>query len=256
MFDPISMSRMPADYDALFKALEKNPIRLWELGSVRYFLTLPGVVDELNKLDGNHRRFIERLALGVGVVDGGYIPMITQASNQRYLRLVEFTGALPKYRLVNEVISGSTTNIADIDALSTLASKSFDPSKAVTLDTTNIPPLGQSQQSSVTILKESPVEIQLSVSAASPSILVRSSKFDPNWVVRMEDIRLPLLRANYLFQGVSVPAGTHQVTFSYQPSLKPSAAAAVSRLLLIGIFIIAVVFEARRKRSGTHPKSS
>jgi len=238
LFDPTSISRMPTDYEAFFKALEKNPTRLWEIGSIRYFLTLPGAVEELNKLDGNRGRFIERLALGVGIVDGAYIPMNTPSVSQRYLRLVEFTGALPKYRLISEVMTNTLPDSGDAKTLSTMASALFDPARTVILNTTNRPPLGPLQKTSITVQKETSVEVQLSITTDSPCILVRSSKFDPNWIVHTGDTRLPLLRANYFFQCVSIPAGTHEVTFSYRPSLKLSAEAAIGRLILISTILL------------------
>jgi hypothetical protein len=244
LFDPVSIARMPVDYDALFKSLEKQPSRLWELGSMKYFLTLPGATAELNKMDGNRGRFIERLALGVGVVNNGYVPVLSAPANQRYLRVVEFTGALPKYRLVTNITTVADNPSGFETALQQLASPDFNPASQAILHTAPINhlpspiPHPPTPPSSVTILHETPVEVRLRVTTDQPSILVRSTKYDPDWIAILDNQPLPLLRANYLFQAVQVPAGSHEIELSYRPSLKTLKVSVSARIALILLLVI------------------
>lgn len=234
LFEPVSVSRMPVDYDTFFQSFNKDIVRLWELGSLQFFLTVPGVLDELNKLDKDRGRFVERLALGVGVVDGAYIPMDSGAPNQRYLRLVEFTGALPKYRLIGNISTVPTTPEGDLQALNRLAEMSFNPATQAILHTTNFTAkLQQPVQSSVTVLKETPVDVHLRVTTDRPCLLVRSCKFDPFWRVMINNAKTDILRINYLFQGAVVPAGTHDISLSYHPPINSLTTSIVSRLLLL-----------------------
>ena len=243
LFDPVSVSRMPADYDAFFKSMEKKPLRLWELGSIRYFLTLPGAVDELNKTDGRRGRFVERLALGVGVVNNTYVPTLSAPANQRYLRVVEFTGAMPKYRLVTNITTVADTPAGNENVLKQLADSSFEPSLEIILQSpiptlqSPIPP-SPSPPSSITVLRETPMEVRLHVTANQPCVLVRSTKYDPNWMAVLDNQPIPLLRANYLFQAVQVPGGSHEIALSYRPSLKALKVSVTTRIALILMLVI------------------
>ena len=100
LFDPISVSRMPSDYAAFFQVMERHPVRMWELGAVRFFLSYPDAAAQLRSMDAGKNRFIERAAFGVTIVDEQYVPTISVPPEHRMLRLLEFTGALPKYRWV------------------------------------------------------------------------------------------------------------------------------------------------------------
>ena len=51
----------------------------------------------------------------------------------------------------------------------------------------------------------------------APGILVLSDQWYPGWRVTVDGVAAPLLRTDYALRGVFVPAGTHQVTFRFQP---------------------------------------
>ena len=242
LFDPVSVSRMPTDYAALFKALEADPIRLWELGSMRFFLALPGSVDQLNKLDGNRGRFSERLALGIGVVDGSYIPVPSAPANQRYLRLVEFTGALPKYRLIGHVIAVPDTSEGSGSALQHLSDLHFDLATTAILHGTTPPPhIATPAQSSITVVEETPTDVRLKVATDQPCVLARATKYNPDWKAILDGHATPLFRANYLLQAVYVPAGVHDLTLSYRPSLDELKKATTTRALLLVILALSII---------------
>ena len=256
LFEPISVSRMPTDYAALFKAFETNPSRLWELGSLRYFLTLPGGAEQLNKLDENRGRFVEKLALGIGVVNDSYIPMATKDTRQQHLRVVEFTGALPKYRLISDIIPVPATPEGDQKAISLLSAQSFDTTQSVIVhQSIHSQPLTANQhgvdKGSVATISETPVKVTLAVNTPSGGILARSCKYDANWQVMVDEQPRQLERINYMFQGVMVPVGQHTITFNYRPPLTALQLAVSTRLLLILLIIFGALFHARSLRKQT-----
>ncbi len=50
-----------------------------------------------------------------------------------------------------------------------------------------------------------------------PKLLFLSDVYDSGWQARVDGVAAPMYRADYDFQAVSVPAGTHTVQFIYQP---------------------------------------
>jgi hypothetical protein len=77
-------------------------------------------------------------------------------------------------------------------------------------------------------------EVQLDVSSAKSGWLVSSNTWYPGWIAQVDGKNVPLLRANYLFQAVWLPAGIHRVSLIYRPVVF-YAGACLSLLGLIGI---------------------
>ncbi|WP_134499912.1 YfhO family protein, partial [Microvirga pakistanensis] len=53
--------------------------------------------------------------------------------------------------------------------------------------------------------------VTLEVETAEHGVLVLHDIYYPGWEARVDGARRPVLRANLLFRGVEVPAGTHRV---------------------------------------------
>jgi hypothetical protein len=90
-------------------------------------------------------------------------------------------------------------------------------------------------------------EFTLRVTSDRAALLVMSDNYYPAWQVTVSGEPAPLLRANYTFRAVPVPAGTHEVTFTYRsPLLEASIAVSVALLvLLIGTAVVGTL-RARR----------
>ena len=59
-------------------------------------------------------------------------------------------------------------------------------------------------------------------------------KFDPDWKVWIDGTPAKVLRADYLFQGLEIPQGTHEVELKYSPENQ------LLRLQFAGMAICAV----------------
>lgn len=70
-------------------------------------------------------------------------------------------------------------------------------------------------------------------------LLVLTDLWYPGWRARVDGQEAPILRADFAFRAVSVPAGSHVVQFSYEPqSLRTGAAISLAALvLLIGMTV-------------------
>ena len=56
----------------------------------------------------------------------------------------------------------------------------------------------------------------------SPVVMRVAEKYDPNWKATVDGKPRPVLRVDYMFQGVAIEeAGTHRVELDYRPSSLP-----------------------------------
>ncbi len=74
------------------------------------------------------------------------------------------------------------------------------------------PPVGVAQ-----VLAYTPTRILLEVDARAPAALVVTDTHYPGWRAAVDGQRVPLLRANFLFRAVCLPAGRHRVELRYEP---------------------------------------
>jgi hypothetical protein len=58
----------------------------------------------------------------------------------------------------------------------------------------------------------------LEVSVDGPGLLLMTETFYPGWRAAVDDRAAPIVRADLLFRGVPVPAGTHRVRVWYDPA--------------------------------------
>lgn len=241
LFDPISVSRMPSDYAAFFQVMDRAPVRTWELGAVRFFLSYPGAEDQLQALDAGQDRFIERAAFGVTIVDEMYVPTLSVPPDQRLLRLLEFTGALPKYRWVPQAIAVPATEAGEQETLARLAEPALDPG-ALAFVHGPVPPLASLRGTDgLRVVADAPAAATLDTRLDAPALLVRAVKYDADWTVTANGNRLDLLRVNGIFQGAVIPAGTQRIEWRYRPPRLPVWAALAGRLavlLALGYWIL------------------
>ena len=245
LFNPVSVSRMPTDYESFFGTVGYMTPRVWELGSVRWIITVAGMNAALNQMDGDRGRFVERLALGLTMRDGAVIPVDEGPPDQRVLRVVEFTGALPKFQPVAQTIPATEGAEGERAALAQLAAPGFDPRRAAVTHVT-VTGLGDatSAPATVKILREHPAEAEIQVEAQAPVLLVRSVKYDPDWVITGGGAETRPVRVNYMFQGIPVAAGAHTLVLRYAPPLGGLWVAAAGRVALL-LLVLAGAWRAR-----------
>ncbi len=87
--------------------------------------------------------------------------------------------------------------------------------------------------------------VTVETSATAPSLLVLAHAHAPGWRATVDGQPVPLLKANYAFQAVVVPAGSHRVELRYRDRFL-GAGALLSGLSLLGC--IAGIFWRRQSR--------
>ncbi len=67
------------------------------------------------------------------------------------------------------------------------------------------------------IARYEPTSVEVDARAAEPGYLVLTDTFYPGWRAYVDGHNVPILRANYLFRAVPIPAGDHRVMFRFVP---------------------------------------
>ena len=144
---------------------------------------------------------------------------------------------LPRVRWISCARSARSSS----EALELVLSSKADFDRVTVLETrevsqiTNCP--GESP-AELNIISENPNHLEVQIEAAVNGYLLVADVWYPRWVAWVDGQPTRILRANYLFRAVEVPAGKHNVVFTYQP-ITFYLGAFVSGLawLVVGLFI-------------------
>jgi len=109
-------------------------------------------------------------------------------------------------------------------ALAAIHTPDFDPARMAVLEGQKAEGTLRGQkaegnsQATVNITGYGPNEILLDVNTPSAGVLVLSEVYYPGWRAWVDDREVEVMRANYLFRAVELPAGAHRVRLLYDPA--------------------------------------
>jgi uncharacterized membrane protein YfhO len=82
------------------------------------------------------------------------------------------------------------------------------------------PGIGRTDSASVKVTDYKSRRITLSASTASPALMVLSEVYYPaGWKAYVDGQETEIYRTNYVLRSIVVPAGTHEVVFSFDPPM-------------------------------------
>lgn len=205
--------------------------RLFELMSVRYVVVHPEQTWFRRLLEGAGWRRI------VGPKGG--------------TALVYFNNRpLPRAYVVRDVVRAGGGD----EALAAIRAPSFDPWRTAVLEMPGAAPLAPAAGDDAGPVTESrivryePNEVVIRTREGAAGYLVLTDTFYPGWKAEVDRRPVEILRANYLFRAVPIPAGRHTVRFTYDPwSFKLGAAITVTALCGIAL-VPAASWGMRRRR--------
>ena len=220
-------------------------MRYWQLANARYVLGVTGFLDALNTQNEKYKgqwRIVSTFdvapkseAMAVNKLEDLTVTPMPNGP----LALFEFTGALPRARLFPQwqvITNGPAT-------LARLGDPAFDPAQSVlVMDEIPAPAATNAAPGTVEFIRYAPRHIDLRTEAATLSVLLLADRFDAGWNVFVDDKPQKLLRCNFITRGVQVPAGSHTVSFRFEPPTKLfwiSLGAACFGLLLCGFLALA-----------------
>jgi hypothetical protein len=165
---------------------------------------------------------------------------LVSASPDRDVRIYENQQALPRARFV-----ASTIVVPDPERLlHRLAFGDDDLSQVALLEAP--PPsgfageAGPPPQGTAEIVADAPEHVTVRVHAPRRGFLVLADQYFAGWHVTVNGASAPIMRANYLFRAVEVPAGESTVEFRYAPA-SVRIGAAITGAVLLGVMLIGLL---------------
>ena len=127
----------------------------------------------------------------------------------------ENTKAAPRFFLTHDVIP--YRSMEEFEQI--LFSPDFNPSKTVLISSQNqLPPMQPDPTKEIRLVRYEPISVTFETKTQTPQLLYLSDADDGNWKATIDGRNAPILRANWAFRSILVPAGKHIVVLSYLPS--------------------------------------
>lgn len=161
--------------------------------------------------------------------------------------------ALPRAYVAGRV----TVATDDAAALAAMSDAEFEPAEQVVLLADDLAAAGLAGEAaqltaptaggSVRVLAYEPERVELAVDMDAPGALVLADTWYPGWQATVDGEPAPVLRANYLFRALLLPAGQHRVQFEYRPAtLARGAAIGLAAALVLVVLGVAGAAPLRR----------
>ena len=152
------------------------------------------------------------------------------------LNIFENTRAMPRAFVVFDVQAVSD----HASALAAIHAPDFDPTQKVVLESDRLgQPITPVANASAEIVGYGPNEILVDAKSLSDGVLVLSEVYYPGWRAWIDDRPVDVLRADYLFRAIELPAGQHRVRFLYDPPLfKFGAGLFIVTLIALGAYCL------------------
>ena len=151
-------------------------------------------------------------------------------------QIFENLDALPKAYLVGD-------HIVETDSqkiLNRMFDENFDLKKSVVLEKEPQIKAGEGNIKNVEIVKYSSNKILLNTESDTNSILIISDNFYPGWIARVNGENTEIIRANYTFRAVPIPAGKNNIEILYTPDSFRMGAVISFISVLIAILILII----------------
>ncbi|MCX6356692.1 MAG: YfhO family protein [Candidatus Aureabacteria bacterium] len=170
-------------------------------------------------------------------------PLYLLRFDNGYIRIYENKTVIPRALIAHRARLAKNAQ----EALRVMDSADFDPSSEVVLEEEPGIPLAASRRASLArIERYAPNEVIVHCNIEEPGVLVLSDTYYPGWKVLVDGAPGRILRANYMFRGVPLGKGTHEVRFTYAPaSFRWGAAVSGVTVMVIIAFYLAAL--ARRE---------
>ena len=215
----VTQLRMPEPYVRYMSAVSQQPQTFWQSCALGYFMGPAGYAQQLMR-DGRYSNQFEiAFAFSVFPAVGGGVTVQPgtreQPGNQAVLH---YKNDAPRYALVS-----AWDSLSDDDALGRISTEGYVPFRRIAVaqeDAEGLPaPGAEGFAGEIQVTSYRPGRVVLRVSADRPAVLRASDMYTPDWHATVDGKPALLRRCDYLFQGVFVEAGLHEITLTYRQGL-------------------------------------
>ncbi|HPG00975.1 MAG TPA: hypothetical protein PLE77_13010 [Kiritimatiellia bacterium] len=213
------MPRMPQDYQAFLGVMQRQPPRMWALSAVGCILGPSTLWTQISDDPNLKDSFKLIYAYNTAVAEDGGTKVVrgTETQRGRYCIIKPDPDPL-RFALVD-----AWQVATDMEALNLLSKPDWPVAGKVLVSPDTAGNLasssGSGSVSDVAIQSYRAGDYSVQVSTDRPAILRVATKFDPDWKAYIEGEQVPILRCDYLFQGVFIKPGLRIVHLKYQPAL-------------------------------------
>jgi hypothetical protein len=151
--------------------------------------------------------------------------------------------ALPRAFVVHRAVVAADHG----DAWDLVHRVGFDPAATVVLEGGQSLDVQPGDAARVQVVRYALNSLEISVDSPVEGYLVLSDPFYPGWQAEVDGQPASLLRANYAFRAVAVPAGSHRVTMAFR-SGSWFLGLGITLATLLVLVVLAVVALVRRRR--------
>ncbi len=210
------MPRMQKDYQKFLQAIEQDPARLWQIMAVKCILMPAEFWMQLEKTPLGE--VLEPIyAYNVSFDEAGQRMQFFSANHEhpgKHL-VANLKLEAPYCALIN-----GWRSVSDEETLSLLASPDYPLFQELLIAPEHFEGLketpAQGLTGKVTQGERKPGYLRLSVSVSQePAFLRVAEKYDPGWKAWVDGVPAPVRRVDYLFQGVWLEPGLHEVVLRY-----------------------------------------
>jgi hypothetical protein len=173
------------------------------------------------------------------------LPVVYRGSDAT---IVANEGALPRALVARAVhVAGGLE-----EEIGTVTEAAFDPQRDVVVRRDELPvsfDAARRSRGSVLVTDEQNARVTLRARLTRPSVVLLGDTWAPGWGVRVDGRPAQALQADVVLRGVAVPAGEHEIVWSYRvPGLRAGTVLSLLALLTTLVWAGALVVRARRAR--------
>ena len=251
-FNFAQMPRMPVDYKKFLTAMNSNALRMWQLCSVEYIMGPSQLWQQVQRNPGWKELFELAYVYNVYSDGKGGIEVVGATEKQPGQHcIVRQKKALPRFSLI-----GTWDVLSDEDVLKQLPANERNIHEKVSMAPEAadlLPPSPEtSAEGHISIEEYRPGTVTLNISAKQPVILKMADRYTPRWKAFLDGRQVPVLRCDYIFSGVLIGPGIHELVLKHETSRFPLLIQSLG-LLLCAIVVGGLVYKKIAKKGEVVP---
>ena len=139
-------------------------------------------------------------------------PYFSKVFEEGETRVYEDTRVFPRAYLASHILTATTKQEAIEDVLKSSVSKE----SAVVEENVRVDGEPLSPDETASVVSYEINELRIQAYTRAPRLLVIANGFDEHWKAYIDSQKTQIVRANYIFQGIVLPEGSHSVDVIYR----------------------------------------